>query len=102
MQSLKNPGESELLNHKIEHNDKDEFMIVETTDGMYKNIRIKQAHNEEKIRIEMYNISKYSYTFFFSLVNDKHGNKKHNYFAITKSFQEINDTLGADNNHSLI
>jgi len=77
-------------------------MIVETLNGLYKNIRIKQVHNEEKIRIEMYNISSNSYTFVFSVVNDRHGNKKHNYFVITKSFQEINDILGADNTHSLI
>jgi len=102
MQSLKNQQESDLVNHKIENNDKHEFMIVETLNGLYKNIRIKQVHNEEKIRIEMYNISSNSYTFVFSVVNDRHGNKKHNYFVITKSFQEINDILGADNTHSLI
>jgi hypothetical protein len=41
MQSLKNRNETDLINHKIEHNDKDEFMIVETEKGFYKNIRIK-------------------------------------------------------------
>ena len=102
MLSLKNGAETDLVNHKIENNDKHEFMIVETINGLYKNIRIKQVHNEEKIRIEMYNIGTNGYTFFFSLVNDRHGNKKHNYFVLQKSFQEINDILGADNNHSLI
>jgi hypothetical protein len=38
----------------------------------------------------MYNIGQNAYTFFFSLVNDRHGNKKHSYFALTKSFNEIN------------
>jgi hypothetical protein len=50
----------------------------------------------------MYNIGRTGYTFFFSLVNDRHGNKKHNYFTISKSFQDINDILGNDNNQSII
>ena len=86
MRDLKNPKESVMVPHKIDNNDKHEFMIVETKDGSYKNIRIKQVHNEEKIRVEMYNISNSGYTFFFSVINDKHGNKKHNYFAISKTF----------------
>ena len=54
---------------------------------MYKNVRIKQNHLEEKIRLETYNIGQHGYTFFFSLVNkNKDGNKKHNYFAISKTF----------------
>lgn len=77
-------------------------MIVETQDGQYKNIRIKQNHNDEKIRVEMYNIGTFGYTFIFSLVGDKRGDKKHNYFIIQKTFDEINNILGADNNHSLI
>jgi len=50
----------------------------------------------------MYNIGQNGYTFFLSMVGDTPGNRKHNYFAIKKSFQEIKDILGADNNHSLI
>jgi hypothetical protein len=42
MKDLRNPHESVVVPHKIDNNnDKNEFMIVETRQGSYKNIRIK-------------------------------------------------------------
>lgn len=65
-------------------------MIVENNNGSYLNIRIKQDDNENEIRLEMYNISTHYYTFFFSFVNDNDiRNRKHTYFAIRKTHEEI-------------
>jgi hypothetical protein len=72
-------------------------MIIEATDGYFMNLRIKQEWEIENIRVEMYNKNEHFYTFFFSLINDidKFDNK-HNYFAVQKTIEEVNE-MGQDN-----
>jgi hypothetical protein len=77
-------------------------MIVESINGGYYNIRMKQDENENDIRLEMYNINEHYYTFFFSMINDKDiRNRKHQYFALRKTHEEIH-AMGEDNHKSLI
>jgi hypothetical protein len=85
--------------HRISAEEKEEFMVLESMDGAYHSIRIKDKDlHDLDIRFEMYNRSHNWYTFFFSMVNDKDiRNKRHTYFAVRKSIKDIHEM--AMNNH---
>jgi hypothetical protein len=73
--------------YRISPAEKEEYMVVESKEGAYLSVKIKDNNlHDLDIRFEMYNRSTNWYTFFFSMVNDKHiRNKKHSYFAVRKS-----------------
>ena len=85
--------------HRISALEKEDFMILESGEGSYHNIRIKEKDQHDlDLRFEMYNKSTHFYTFFFSLINDKDiRNKRHTYFAVRKTFAEVHDM--AQDNH---
>ena len=79
--------------HRISASEKEEFMVLESTEGGYFSIRLKDKDlHDLDIRFEMYNRSANWYTFFFSMVNDKDiRNKRHTYFAVRKSYNDVNN-----------
>ena len=93
---------SGFLTHRIEKNDKDTFMVVESKDGKYINIRIKLDYNNEDVKLIMYYRTKTHYVFCFTLVNDTEKfDRKHNYFFMKKLIKEVEE-MGLDNHQSLI
>lgn len=81
---------------------KEQNFIVEGKNGMYLNIRLKQDHNLEDVRLQYYQKTKTHYIFFLQLVNEKEKlNRKHNWFALRKTIAEIEE-MGVDNNQALV
>lgn len=88
--------------HRIDNEDKENFIVVEAANGYYLNLRVKLDHNMENIRMEMYSKNQYDYTFFFSLTNDSDKfDFKHTYFTVRKSAEEVQE-LGQDNHMPII
>jgi hypothetical protein len=81
---------------------RDTNIIVEANGGMYKNLRLKQDHNESKIKLQYYQRTKKYYIFFLELINDqKHYDIKKTYFAVRKSIAEIEE-LSIDNYKAVV
>ena len=100
VKELKN--ENAHVTYAIDILSKAENFIVESKNGMYINLRLKQEHYLEDIRLQYYQKTKTHYLFFLQLVNEtiKHS-RKHTWFAIRKTISEIEE-MGIDNNIALV
>ena len=99
---VKDGEDAEHLTFALDQDNLSRFMLVEAKGGSYHNIRIKQEHNLEHVKLQAYYRTKYYYLFFFTLANEKDKlERKHSYFAVRKTLQEVED-MGYDNHQSII
>lgn len=90
------------LSFHVKDLQKDTFVIVENSKGLYMSLRIKLEHCTEKLRLQMYTKNKHSYSFFFTLTNEKDKqNVNQHFFAIKKTVKDVEE-LGLNNNDAII
>jgi hypothetical protein len=99
---IQTPVQEEGKNLTFAIEDTSKYLVVEAKHGTFHNLKLKQDHCHERVQLQTYYRTKFYYLFFFTLLNEEDKlERRHNYFVVRKSLQEVED-MGYDNHQTVI